>query len=652
MREGHVPIQSHVFRDDNLTDIIICPHPALFNKICVSCGQKMNVETPVGSMTLKDDSQWKNKLSISTHTIFLNDSEAQHVQESKSFGLLRMKKLALILDLDNTIIHATSVYPQKFSDNIFHIQFSDPTGLTNHWIKIRPYTVEFLKEVSKYCQLSIYTHGTRPYAEKVVNILDPDGMYFNKRMISRTDVPDLGSEKSIERMFLKDSSMVLVMDDRSDVWRGHQQMDHLLLVQPYVFFNDHNYYSNNSNIPSSHTPLISIHDNNNNLIKENEILLTPSSYVSNKINDKNMNIESNVNIIANDNQYLNNNNNNNSYSLNENVIKENTLSDDEYDDQLLLSLEIIKNIHHKFFSKRNNSIDDNNSEYTSTLTKNNNNNSSQDHHRDHITTSTNVNDISSKYSIQNDHDDSESRIPESVADIIRHMRHRILSGVHIVFSGVIPSNCPNPQEHDLWYWAESMGAYVTQDIEMSTTHVIAIGRGTQKFITASRRGDIWIVHMDWLRGCIWRMKRLKELRYLLAPPPEHPNLNPIDTSRRHKNVNANNSNTMLVEEQHPLVDEYVNSLESDKIEKELGEIDPLGLSKKRKYPDLSNDPSTGVGSQNRNILNQIETLNELKSNHNEISRGDAKCNDSDDEEEDDISWVYQLENELTASKTK
>ena len=34
-------------------------------------------------------------------------------------------------------------------------------------------------------------------ATKVVSVIDPDGAYFSKRVVSRDDCPDLGSSKSL-----------------------------------------------------------------------------------------------------------------------------------------------------------------------------------------------------------------------------------------------------------------------------------------------------------------------------------------------------------------------------------------------------------------------------------------------------------------------
>jgi hypothetical protein len=83
--------------------------------------------------------------------------------------------------------------------------------------------------------MTIYTHGTRGYAEATAQLLDPQGVYFGKRIVSRTDHPDLGLEKCLSRLFLEDWSMAVVLDDRDDVWKKEQQ-SHVICIRPYLFF--------------------------------------------------------------------------------------------------------------------------------------------------------------------------------------------------------------------------------------------------------------------------------------------------------------------------------------------------------------------------------------------------------------------------------
>lgn len=163
---------------------------------------------------------------------------------------LGAKKLSLVLDLDHTLLHAVRVtdvvdeipktgapHPLYFlspfcSRDDGWFVFSvwnrvDDTyyffipGMPNqqHVVKLRPGLSAFLRELSALYDLFIYTHGTRLYAEQIASIIDPKGTFFQHRIVARTDTPDM-VHKSLKLLFpSSDDSMILVLDDRIDVWK-------------------------------------------------------------------------------------------------------------------------------------------------------------------------------------------------------------------------------------------------------------------------------------------------------------------------------------------------------------------------------------------------------------------------------------------------
>ena len=92
--------------------------------------------------------------------------------------------------------------------------------------------------------MHVYTMGTRAYAIEVCKVIDPDGGLFGGRILSRdesgsefaltgshaaciwsllTRICDtsLGmTRKSLQRLFPCDTNMVVIIDDRADVWDG------------------------------------------------------------------------------------------------------------------------------------------------------------------------------------------------------------------------------------------------------------------------------------------------------------------------------------------------------------------------------------------------------------------------------------------------
>lgn len=99
-----------------------------------------------------------------------------------------------------------------------------------HVVKLRPGLDTFLKEASRIYDLFIYTHGTRLYAEQIAKIIDPDDSYFHHRIVARTDTPDM-VHKSLKLLFPScDDSMIMVLDDRIDVWKVTTVRSRILLL--------------------------------------------------------------------------------------------------------------------------------------------------------------------------------------------------------------------------------------------------------------------------------------------------------------------------------------------------------------------------------------------------------------------------------------
>lgn len=80
--------------------------------------------------------------------------------------------------------------------------------------------------------MHIYTMGTRSYAEAVVKEIDADGKLFQDRILSRDENGSM-TKKRLERLFPSDSSKVVVLDDRADVW---DYTPNLIQIKPYEYF--------------------------------------------------------------------------------------------------------------------------------------------------------------------------------------------------------------------------------------------------------------------------------------------------------------------------------------------------------------------------------------------------------------------------------
>lgn len=76
--------------------------------------------------------------------------------------------------------------------------------------------------------------------------------------------------------------------------------------------------------------------------------------------------------------------------------------------------------------------------------------------------------------------DLESGKTPHVAPILNSLKARVLNGVSVVFSGVIPINNPGPntlaypQHHWIWRMATSFGSSCLHELTGKVTHLVAV----------------------------------------------------------------------------------------------------------------------------------------------------------------------------------
>ena len=107
----------------------------------------------------------------------------------------------------------------------------------------------------------------------------------------------------------------------------------------------------------------------------------------------------------------------------------------------------------------------------------------------------------------------------SAGDLLVSKKLAILHGCVISFSGLIPINERKPAEKCLlWRLALSLGAQVSVEVTARTTHLVAASADSSKAADCHKRGDVWIVHPDWLMYCRWAMQKVPELTFILIAP--------------------------------------------------------------------------------------------------------------------------------------
>jgi len=499
-------------------------------------------------------------------SLTVSQNEATRVEEEAKRRLLASKKLSLVVDLDQTIIHAT-VDPtveewQNDEDNPNHEAVKDVRkfklvddgpGARGCWyyIKLRPGLKEFLENVSKLYELHIYTMGTRLYAQHIATIVDPERKIFGDRILSRDESGSL-TAKNLQRLFPVDTKMVVIIDDRGDVWKWSEN---LIKVTPYDFFvgigdinssflpkkpelrtsakavavaiphprkdlaegattqepaptingdgpgtSAQNAESASSNI-SALEQLVSMGGGDDpatlqaQASKQDETLVAQLEERPLLQKQKQLEAEDEAAAAAStDGDRSNENSKGEETPSDSGKHRHNLLQDN--DTELRYLERSLRKVHSEFFEMYNQKLAGIQGGRIAQLRG--------DRHAKKVS----VNDKG-----------ADLRLVPDIKTIIPQMKLRVLEGVSLVFSGVVPLGT-DIQNSDIALWAKNFGAQVFENISKRTTHVIAARNRTAKVRQAARRKKIKIVTTQWLFDSISQWQRIDEEPYLIPVHPE------------------------------------------------------------------------------------------------------------------------------------
>jgi len=219
-----------------------CTHEETYNGLCAYCG------TLVSSSSGSSGGAASNSVKM-THGVAISSARAAEVQREAEEALLRFRKLALVLDLDETLVSTCHevLAPEAVADAApgSCVVF----GAEAHRIECRPHLNDFLTTMSKYFELHLYTFGNVDYAREVLRIIDANGSFFHHRVIARENRPDeslvvtlpdpdgIGAQAEILALkqiipTMGGLATTLVVDDRADVWNS---IPNLIQIEPCVF---------------------------------------------------------------------------------------------------------------------------------------------------------------------------------------------------------------------------------------------------------------------------------------------------------------------------------------------------------------------------------------------------------------------------------
>ncbi|KAL4499190.1 hypothetical protein ABPG72_006776 [Tetrahymena utriculariae] len=215
---------------------VICSHQKIDqNNSCVYCYQDLPKHTNkvYAGLDQKDKS------------VLIGKEYAEYSKKLAHQQLHSNQKLILVLDLDNTILHAVPAMKNALFDNAEGIQKDSFKEFYNRYnkyvIKFRPYMKEFLQTVLPHYEIYIFTMAMLDYAKCVCDylketykdILDDYPMTFNyDRIISREQFSS--NNKDLQQILPNSEKIMLILDDRDDVWAKNKM--NLVTTLPYIYW--------------------------------------------------------------------------------------------------------------------------------------------------------------------------------------------------------------------------------------------------------------------------------------------------------------------------------------------------------------------------------------------------------------------------------
>ncbi|PIA96087.1 RNA polymerase II subunit A C-terminal domain phosphatase [Cercospora beticola] len=578
-----------------------CKHEIQFAGLCAACGQDMKEKSSYNETTARAARATVNTVH-GRQDLLISEEEASKSDEEAKRRLLESRRLSLVVDLDQTIIHA-SVEPtigewQNDPSNpnyealrdVQAFQLHDDKPNTWYYIKPRPGLKDFLDRLSEIYEMHIYTMGTRSYAENVAKIIDPDRKIFGDRIVTRNES---GSQtaKYLKRLFPIDTRMVVIIDDRADVWHW---ISNLVKVNVFEFFvgigdinssflpkrpeleaakahapkmeripsnktpteNGDNAQPDASTEPVTTTPTPASPVQTNGETSVSEQLLTMAGPQDAKtIQEKTEEQEQIIQEQLDDRPMLK------KQKELEDLAKEEEakaspaveataeLLAENGDDTETKELSHVDSIQHKY---RQNLLadDDNELVYLEQSLRNVHTTYYDEYDKQSRgAKGDRVAELRPGHSKKRSFDDLNN-IPDA-AVLMDGIKAKVLAGCHIVFSGVVPLGV-DPLTHDAALWAKTFGATVSVNITKKTTHVIASpDRRTAKVRQAAKKPRIAIVSQHWLHACFaqWKNVDVNPYRIHSDAPANGAGALPESFDETAYNVSSSDDDSILTEDE-------------------------------------------------------------------------------------------------------
>lgn len=230
---------SEIKANQVICSISSCFHSTLTeDDLCVSCLEFIS-DTSAYSIIIRPSNDRIKRLKI----------QVQEDTDLKIKRLLETKRLILILDLDQTILHTVKLFDscnleQNIDPDEPDVYLYSLSQNSKFMVKFRPGLRQFLLRVNEMFQIYIYTMANMEYAEKIVWLInkfilvdiDPKikRQIIGTRIISRDHTEDLFKRTKDIKNVISDPNIVVILDDSEEVW--HQHSKNLINLEKFTFW--------------------------------------------------------------------------------------------------------------------------------------------------------------------------------------------------------------------------------------------------------------------------------------------------------------------------------------------------------------------------------------------------------------------------------
>ena len=238
-----------------------------------SSAKKINID----DQELKSLSPVKNKSSDVSKAIqnikknneilLVRDHTIKDPRFSLLYKVLKDQKknsmLNLILDIDETVVNSITnnkssqtqtlkVYIDKNREIFSDYYYNFCIDFNEVYCIIRPGVYDFLRNISKYYNIYVYSHGTTNYIEELVKKIDPLKKYIrrDKMFTNRGDGSMTNKIKELNKLEFNEEEIkkTIILDDLRMVWEESQH-DRVIISKKFIPFKD---FMEKSKIQSFH----------------------------------------------------------------------------------------------------------------------------------------------------------------------------------------------------------------------------------------------------------------------------------------------------------------------------------------------------------------------------------------------------------------